>query len=71
MRADSSASWKQPCGSSGNMVAPQAWRVVGLEALPHPELHYSTAFSQWVWKIGARVLLIEKLQIIITNLLFR
>lgn len=64
-----------PLGSS-HVVAQgtwqtQAWRVMGLEALPHPGLHYSTAFSHRVWKIGARVILTEKLQIIITNLLFR
>lgn len=55
------------------MAAPQTCQVVGLEALPHPGLHYSTGveFSPWVQKIGARVLLVEKLQIIITNLLFR
>lgn len=69
--AESSASWKWTSGGPGTMAGLQARQVTGLEAVPTPGFHCSIAFSRWGWKISARVLLVEKLQIIITNLLFQ
>lgn len=67
--AEGSVSWRQSTDGPGTIVGLQAWWVVRLEAVPAPEFHCSIAFSHWGWKIG--VSLVKKLQIIITNLLFR